>query len=90
MSLVISAGNNFYVKRNYSVVEKDGLALITAVKTFEQYLYGKKATVLIDHKPLQFLHNIANTNARLARWNLFLHKFDWQPLYRQGLLIKKC
>ncbi len=77
-------------ERNYSVIEKEGLALITAVKKFEQYLYGKKVTVLTDHKPLQFLHNMANTNARLARWSLFLQKFDLQPLYRQGQLNKNA
>jgi hypothetical protein len=77
-------------ERNYSVIELECLAIITGIRKFEQYIYGRKVTVLTDHKPLQFLHNMANTNARLARWSLFLQKFDLQPIYRQGLLNKNA
>jgi hypothetical protein len=69
-------------KRNYSVVELECLAIVTGVRKFEQYIYGKKVTVQTDHKPLQFLHNMANANPRLCRWSLFLQKFELQPIYR--------
>ena len=39
-------------ERNYSQVEKEGLALIFAVKKFLKMLFGCRFTILTDHKQL--------------------------------------
>ena len=39
-------------ERNYSQLDKEGLAMIFGVKKFHQYVYGRKFEISTDHKPL--------------------------------------
>ena len=39
-------------ERNYPQIEKEGLALVYAVKKFHQFLYGNRLYLFTDHKPL--------------------------------------
>ena len=39
-------------ERNYAHIEKEGLALVFAVKRYHQFLYGLKFKMVTDHKPL--------------------------------------
>ena len=71
-------------QRNYSVVEKEALALILATRTFSVYLDSHKVTVYTDHSPLQFLHRMANHNQKLLRWALELQQYTLEIKHRPG------
>ena len=44
-------------KKNYSQIEKEGLACVFGVKRFHSYLYGHHFSLITDHKPLLNLFN---------------------------------
>eukprot|EP00731_Ephydatia_muelleri_P003385 Em0001g3385a len=44
-------------EKNYSQIEKEGLAVVWGVKKFHQFLFGRQFVVYSNHKPLQFLFN---------------------------------
>ncbi|XP_067248999.1 NACHT, LRR and PYD domains-containing protein 3-like isoform X2 [Chanodichthys erythropterus] len=57
----------------YSTVEKECLAIRWAVLTLRYYLLGREFTLCSDHAPLQWLHRMKDTNARIT--HLMLQKF---------------
>nr|XP_047141136.1 uncharacterized protein K02A2.6-like [Hydra vulgaris] len=70
-------------ERNYAQIEKEGLALVIAVKKFHQFLFGQKFRLYTDHKPLLGLFSESKA-ARVLRWALLLSAYDYQLLYCPG------
>lgn len=71
---------------SYSTIEKEMLAIIWATKQFRPYLYGRKFTIVTDHRPLQWLFTIKEPNSKLVRWRLKLEEYDYKIVYKKGLL----
>jgi hypothetical protein len=71
---------------NYSTMEKELLAIVWAVKQFRPYIYGRKFTVVTDHKPLTWLFNVMDPGARLVRWRLQLEEYEYDIIYKPGML----
>ncbi|XP_039761835.1 uncharacterized protein LOC120634993 [Pararge aegeria] len=69
---------------NYSVTEKECLAIIFGTKTFRPYLYGHKFTIVTDHRPLKWLFNCKEPGSKLVRWRLKLEEFDYEVMYKKG------
>ena len=69
---------------NYSTVEKELLAIVFGTNYFRPYLFGRKFTIITDHKPVEYLFNMKEPNSRLVRWRLKLQKFDYQICYKKG------
>lgn len=62
-------------EKNYSVIEKECLALVWGVQKFSVYLYGRPFKLETDHKPLAYLQTSKNLNGRLMRWALILQPY---------------
>ena len=63
-------------ERNYSIMEKECLAVVWAVKRFNVYLYGAPFVLQTDHQPLAYLNRAKFTNGRITRWALFLQPYS--------------
>ena len=68
-------------ERNYAQIEKELLVVVSivfAADKFEQYIYGRSATVESDHKPLEAIWKkpIQTAPKRLQRMLLRLQKYD--------------
>ena len=63
-------------ERAYSIMEKECLAIVWAVKKFRVYLYGAPFVLQTDHQPLAYLNRARFTNDRITRWALFLQPFQ--------------
>ncbi|XP_003743026.1 uncharacterized protein K02A2.6-like [Galendromus occidentalis] len=75
-------------QRNYSQVEKEAFALVTAVERFKKFVWGRRFILQTDHRPLLALFRTSNTKglqertaARLKRWALRLVGFDFEIEY---------
>ncbi|XP_064189961.1 uncharacterized protein LOC135253984 [Anguilla rostrata] len=68
----------------YSTVEKECLAIRWAVGALRYYLLGRPFTLCSDHAPLQWLHRMKDTNARITRWYLALQPFNFNVIHRPG------
>ena len=71
-------------ERNYSVTEREALAVVEGVKQFQHYVYGRQFTVLTDHSAVRWLMNIKEPTGRLARWALLLQQHDFTIQHRSG------
>lgn len=71
-------------EQNYSTIEKELLAIIYCTKHFRPYLYGRKFTLITDHRPLVWLQSIKDPSSRLIRWRLQLIEYDYKITYKPG------
>ena len=65
-------------ERNYSTIEKEGLAIVWAIEKLMVFLYGREFTLLTDHRPLVFMQNEKMNNGRVMRWSLFLQDMSFK------------
>ncbi|XP_019255156.1 PREDICTED: uncharacterized protein LOC109233746 [Nicotiana attenuata] len=71
-------------QRNYTVTEKELLAIVFAMEKFRPYLMGAKVIIHTDHAALRYLMTKKDSKARLMRWVLLLQEFDLEIVDRKG------
>ena len=69
---------------NKPIIEKELLSIHWAINFFRPYLYGRKFTVVTDHRPLVSLFTHKNPSSKLTRIRLDLSDYDFEIIYKQG------
>uniref|UniRef100_A0A1S3YYN4 RNA-directed DNA polymerase n=1 Tax=Nicotiana tabacum TaxID=4097 RepID=A0A1S3YYN4_TOBAC len=69
---------------NYTVTEKEILAVVFAFDKFRSYLIGSKVIVYTDHVALRYLIEKKDSKPRLICWVLLLQEFDLEIRDRKG------
>ena len=74
---------------NYSVIENEALAIIFGIRKFQQFLYGRRFTLLTDHQRLTLLFGSkkaipAVAASRIQGWAIQLSAYQYDIKYRKS------
>lgn len=72
-------------ERNYSVVERECLAVLFNIEKFRGFVEGVPFTVITDHYSLLWLSTIKNPSGKLARWAIRLRQHTFDLVHRKGV-----
>ena len=80
-------------EQKYSIIEREGLAIVWSIKKLDRYLAGVRFHLQTDHKALSYLGNSNFTNSRITRWSLILQNYDFDIFHIKGednILVDIC
>ena len=82
-------------KKNYSQIEKEGLAVIFGVKKFHNFLFGGHFSIESDHQPLSYLFNetkgVSQTAlSQIQRWALTLSAYHYTIRHKPGTTLSNA
>src|SRR5271163_3328668 len=73
-------------QRRWSVLEKEGYAVVYALRQFDVLVFGSPVDVYCDHDPLQYMINNSPKSAKMTRWALGLARYDLRVHHKAGAL----
>ena len=65
-------------------MERECLAIKWALDSLRYYLLGRPFQLEMDHRALQWLGRMRDTNSRVTRWYLSLQPYSFTVTYRPG------
>jgi transposase InsO family protein len=71
-------------EQNYSTIERELTAIVWACKQFRPYIWGRKFTIVTDHKPLTWIFRMNDPSSRIMRLKLKLEEFEYTIVYKKG------
>jgi hypothetical protein len=74
----------------WPIIEREALAVLTALQRFKTWIFGYKIHVYCDHNPLSYLTDSASKSPRLLRWALALQSYDIEFHYSAGKSALMC
>lgn len=80
---------NTHLGLYWSVIEKEALAIIFGIRKFQQYLYGRRFSLLTYHQPLTLLFGSkkaipAVAASHIQRWAIQLSAYQYDIKYRKS------
>lgn len=71
-------------ERNYTVTERELLAVLFSIDKFRPYIEGTRFTVITDHYSLLWLNKLREPTGKLARWAVKLASHSFDLVHRKG------
>lgn len=71
-------------ERNYTVSERELLAMLFSIEKFRPYIEGVRFTLITDHYSLLYLNRLREPAGRLARWAVKLAQYSFDLVHRKG------
>ena len=73
-------------ERNYTTIEREGLAMVYALQKFRHYLLGTHFKMFTNHSSLKYLVNKPMLGGRICRWLLLFQEYDFEIIVKLGRL----
>lgn len=83
-SIYLVSKNLSLAELNYTITERELLAVVHAINKFRHYIIGYDTFIHVDHSAIIFLMNKPITNVRITRWLLLLQEFNITVIDRPG------
>ena len=73
-------------EKNYTTIEREGLAMVYALQKFRHYLLEGHFKMYTDHSALKYLVNKPVLGGKISRWLLLFQEFDFEIIVKLGRL----
>jgi hypothetical protein len=70
------------VERNYTIIEREALAMFYVLHKFKHYLLGNWFVFYVDHMAFVYLVNKPQVYGRIVQWLLLFLEYDFKIVYK--------
>jgi hypothetical protein len=76
------------VEINYTIIEREGLAMVYSLQNFRHYLLGGHFKMFTDHSALKYLVNKIVLGERICIWLLLFQQYNFQIVFKPERMSK--